>query len=115
MSARSSVWRPSPFETQPYSVSSLGDNIIVSGAPGKSVRVYRMKMKVGAAVNIAIKDTNGNVYDGPLPFQAGNEGWILDFISPDNPPWYVTALGAGFVINLSAGVTVGGNVEYVVS
>lgn len=115
MSARSSVWRPSPFQTQAYSVAASGDNIIVSGAVGSSVRIFRMKMKVGASVNITIKDTAGNVYDGPIPFSAGNEGWILDFIGPDNPPWYITALGSGFVINLDSTVTVGGSVEYVVS
>lgn len=74
-----------------------------------------MKMVVGStAVNITIQDTSGNVFDGPLPF-AANQGWILDFIGPDNPPWYVTTPGAGFVINLSSGVTVGGSIEYVQS
>lgn len=114
MSARSSLWRPNPFSIQAFSVSSGGNNIVVSGAAGKSVRVYRMKMLTGAAVNITIEDTGGNVFDGPLPF-AANQGWILDFIEPDNPPWYITATGAGFVINLSAPATVGGSVEYVLS
>jgi len=114
MSARSSLWRPNPLTVAAFSVSSSGSNIIVVGSVNKSVRVYRMKMLAGAAVNITIKDTAGNVYDGPLPFGA-NQGWILDFIGPDNPPWYITALGTGFVISLDTGVTVGGSVEYVLS
>jgi hypothetical protein len=109
-----SVWRPNPFQVKAFSISSGGDNIVVSGAAGKSVRVYRMKMLTGAAVNITMKDTTGVTLDGPLPFSA-NQGWILDFIGPDNPPWYGTKNGAGFVINLSSGVTVGGSVEYVLS
>lgn len=115
MSARSSLWRPNPLTVQAYSVSTNGTNIIVSGSVGKQIRVYRMKMKVGGAVNITIKDTAGNTYDGPIPFSGGNEGWILDFIGPDNPPWYICATGAGFVIFTDAGVTVGGSVEYVLS
>ena len=114
MSARSSVWRPNPFTVQAFSISAGSNNIVVAGTVGKSVRVYRMKMLTAAAVNITLEDTNGNVFDGPLPF-ASNQGWILDFIGPDNPPWYITALGAGFVINMSSGVTVGGSVEYVLS
>ena len=113
--SRSALLFPSPFDVIPYSVSTLGDNIIVPGIVNKSVRVWRMKMKIGGAVNITIKDTDGNVYDGPLPFQAGSEGWVLDMTTIDSPAWYETAPGTGFVISLDAAVVCGGNVECIVS
>lgn len=110
---RDALWTPNPFTVTPFSVSTSGDNLIVSGVPGKQIHIFRMKMASAATVNVTIHDSVAVVFDGPIPLLAGFP-WILPFSSIDNPAWYETSIGAGFVINLSATVLVGGNIEYLV-
>lgn len=113
MSARSSLNVPNPFTQVPINASASGDNIIVAGVAGKQVKVFRLKLIVAAAVVVLVKD-GATVIDGPLSFSA-NEGMILDWSGYDAPPWYTTSLGNALIMNLSTGVQVGGNLDYVQS
>lgn len=90
------------------SVAASGDNTLVAGAGGQTVRVFKLMLVVGAAVNIRFKDGAGTNLTGIMTMTASG-AVVLDF---DSEPWFVTALGNGFVLNLSAAVQVSGRVYY---
>jgi hypothetical protein len=113
MSERSSLNFPNPLTQVPINVNASGDTVLVLGAAGKQIKVFRFKLIVAAAVTIFIKD-GSNVLDGPLSFSA-NEGMILDFTSIDMPPWYMTSPGNSLIINCGVMAQVGGNLDYVQS
>jgi hypothetical protein len=114
VSERSSYNFPNPLTQQPVNISSSGLQVLIQGAPGKQIKVFRGKLLCAGAVNLTILDGASTTLDGPLPFSA-NEGMILDFIGYDMPPWYTTSPGNSPMINLSAGVQVGGNLDYLLS
>lgn len=90
------------------STSSSGDNTIVSGTGGQTIRVYRIVFVVSAAVNVTIKDGAGTSLSGAMAFLP-NGGLVLDFTSE---PWYVTSTSNAFIINLSSAVQISGTVWY---
>lgn len=114
MSARSSLNFPNNLTQTPINISASGNSTLVSGATGKQIKVFRLKLLVGGATNITIKDGSTTVLDGPLDFSA-NEGMILDFTNIDMPPWYTTSSGNDLVINSSNAVQLGGNLDYLLS
>lgn len=114
MSARTSLNHPNPFQQLPINVSVNGDNVIVAGIAGKQIKVYRMKWVCSAGVTITIKDGASTVLDGPMAFSA-NEGAVLDWPGYDGPAWYTTSPGNSLIMNLSVGVQVGGNLDFIQS
>lgn len=113
MSTRTFFIEISPLQQAVINVNASGDSTILTGVPGKKIKVYRLKLIVAAATAILFKD-GPTVLDGPLSFSA-NEGMVLDFTGNDMPPWYSTSPGNSLVINCSNGVQVGGNFDYLVS
>ena len=114
MSTRTFFELVSALQQAVINVSSSGDSTLVAGAAGKTIKVYRLKLIVSAATAILIKSDSATTLDGPLSFSA-NEGMILDFTGNDMPPWYTTAAGKDLVINSSNAVTIGGNLDYLLS
>ncbi len=104
----------SPLQQAVISTASSGDTTLVAGVAGKKIKVYRLKLIVNAATAILVKDGASTTLDGPLSFSA-NEGMILDFTDSDMPPWYTTSAGNALVINSTNAVTIGGNLDYLVS
>lgn len=114
MSARTSLNVPNPFQQLPINISAGGDNTIIAGIANKQIKVFRLKLLTAGAVVILVKDGPGTVLDGPLSFSS-NEGMVLDWPGYDGPPWYTTSPGNDFVMNLSTGVQIGGNLDYIQS
>lgn len=87
--------------------SDTGDNILVSGATNKSVRVYRIFFTVSADTNLIVK--NGvTALTGTITMYAGGT-FVLDV---SNEPWFIITSGNSFVINQSGTATVGGKFDY---
>lgn len=91
--------------------ATSGDNTIVAGVAGQTIRVYRVFFTVGAATNVRFGDTSPALFTGAMP-TAANGGIVLELTGE---PWFVTAIGAGLVVNSSNAVQVGGRVYYVQS
>ena len=114
MSARTSLNVPNPFQQVPLNISAGGDNVVIAGIAGKQIKVFRIKWVCSAAVTVTVKDGASNVLDGPMSFST-NEGAVLDWPGYDGPPWYTTTSGNALIFNLSSGVQVGGNLDYMQS
>ena len=84
---------------------STGDNIIILGVTGRTIRVYQLVCWARAAANIILKD--GTTAINGAGFNMGtSSGFVFDF--PNRP--IKLAEGNSFVINVDAAVT--GWVEY---
>ena len=88
--------------------STVGDNTIVAGVSGLNVRVHRIFFVVSGSVVVTFKDGSGAL-TGPMTFLA-NSTFVLD--DTNTIPWFTTAVGTGFIINLSTSVQVSGRVYY---
>jgi hypothetical protein len=97
-----------PLTNAAISFSSSGDNTVVSGTGGQTIRVHRMVFVVTSAVNVTVKDGASTSLTGAMPMTAYG-GVALDL---SDTPWFVTASGNALVINLSAAVQVSGFIQY---
>lgn len=90
------------------SVAASGDNTVIAGVGGQTIRVFRIFFVTAAAVNVTIKDGAGTSLTGAMSFLP-NGGMVLDFT---NEPWFVTSTANAFIINLSTAVQTSGAVYY---
>ena len=89
----------------PVDIAVTGDHVIVPGLPEKIIKVHRLKVIAATSVALTFKsDTT------PLSGPEHSFGQILD-IDLDNP-WYTTAPGEDFVMELGADIQMGGTVWY---
>jgi len=91
--------------------SSSGTTVtLVPAVAGQTIRVFKLFLVFGAAVNATFWNGTGptTVLSGSLPFTA-NGSIVLDV---DTLPWFVTSSGNAFVLNLSTSVSVAGTVYY---
>ena len=88
--------------------TATGDNTIVAGVAGQTIRVVKMFFIVGAATNVTIKDGTGTNLTGAMPF-AANGGLVLD---EARDPWFTTSSGNAFVLNQSGTATIAGRIYY---
>jgi hypothetical protein len=91
------------------SISSSGDNTVVSGTSSQTVRVYKLVLIAAGGVAVTIKDGASTSLTGAMPL-AANGAMAIDF--NEGEPAFVTSSGNGFVVNLSAAVAVTGFVQY---
>ena len=105
---RQSVPAVSAFTEAPINASSSGDNTLVSGTGGQTVRAYKLFLVVAGDVNIKFKSGAGTDLCPAMAMSAGGS-MTLDF---DGEPWFTTAVGDGLVLNLSAAVQVSGRLYY---
>jgi hypothetical protein len=91
------------------SISSSGDNTVVSGTSSQTVRVYKLVLIAAGGVAVTIKDGASTSLTGAMPL-AANGAMAIDF--NEGEPVFVTSSGNGFVVNLSAAVAVTGFVQY---
>ena len=90
----------------PLSFAGVGDNIIVTGLPGKQIKILQFFFVAAAATNITLK-SGATALSGQMAFTA-NMSMFLDFIQLPltcNP-------GDNFIINLSAGVQISGTLWF---
>ena len=92
----------------PLSINTIGDNTVIAApGAGNSLRIYHIDYVTGAAVSVIMR-SGATALSGTYPFpdiasyafDAGNSGPI---ICGDNE---------AFIINLSAGVSLGGMILY---
>lgn len=91
----------------PVNISGAGDNTVISGLLGQVIKVLQFFFVIGAASNLTYK-SGTTVISGPLNFPAA-AGQVQDFIQL---PLTCNA-GDSFIVNLSAGVQVGGTIWYI--
>ncbi len=90
------------------SFSASGDNTIVSAVAAQVIKVYRIMFTVTGAVNITFKN-GSTALSGAMPF-AANGGIVLDF---SGEPWWTCSTNTAFIINLSTGTQVSGQIWYI--
>lgn len=98
----------------PVFFSAAGDNVIIPGIPLQTTRVHRLVL-VNDTVNdtlLIFKDDQGNSFTGPMLINGGGGSYEFEL---SGEPWFETAAGGAFVINNSAGSSLGGMVEFVTS
>ena len=88
--------------------SGAGDNALVAGVAGQTVRIWKIFLVCSAAVSLKFKDGAGADLTPALAMLA-NASIVLDV---DGEPWFVTGAGNGFVLNLGSAVQVSGRVYY---
>lgn len=88
------------------SFSGSGDNTVVAGVAGKTIRILKLVFNVAATTNITLKH-GATAWTGAMPFVA-NMGFVED---AETDP-FITASGEAFVINSSVAVQVSGYVKY---
>lgn len=88
--------------------SSSGDNTIIA-APGahQFIRIYSIKIMSYGTVNVSLKSAS-TVIDGPVPLVV-DSGYVE---SDGANGKFQLGLGEAFIVNLSGGVRVTGNVVY---
>lgn len=100
-----------PLNFQPLAAA---DNTLIAGVPLKTIKVYRMLVTFGAGSNVEFfsgPSAGLNNLSGIINMFAG--GSIM--LQPSGIPWFVTAVGDGFVMNSSGAVNMGGLIGYVQS
>jgi hypothetical protein len=88
--------------------AASGDNTIVAGVTGQTVRMMKLFLVATAAVTLKVKSGTGTDLTGPISLAAGGS-IVLDL---DGEPWFTTATGAALTINLSAAVQISGRLYY---
>jgi hypothetical protein len=93
------------------SFSSSGDNTIVAGVGGQTIRIMRIffvNSDPSASTNITIKDSTPTSFSGAFALSASSSfnG------TPSGEPLFITGSGKGFQINNSAAVQISGTVWY---
>lgn len=92
------------------SFAGSGDNTVVSATALQTVKVYRLLLVCASAVAVTIKDGAGTSLTGAMTLGA----LVLDQ-QPIATPWFTTASGNAFVVNLGSAVQCSGKVSYVKS
>ena len=92
-------------------VAAAGDNVIIAGTPGNTIRIFQLFLVLGGDTLLTFKDGPAIEFDGPLTMMKGGS-IVLD---ENDPHWFKTSLGNDFIINLSNPVQLSGRIYYVKS
>lgn len=87
--------------------AGTGDNTVVPGVAGASVRVYHLFLVVAAATSLTFK-RGTTALTGPMAMTA-NGSVVLDFVTQ---PWMATEDGEAFVIHQTGTAQVSGQLGY---
>lgn len=101
---------PSPATSSrtPISVAAAGDNTIIAGVLGQTIRIFHYNFVVNNNVTVLLKDGATNL-SGTYTLTAGAG---LAFDAPGGIYPLILTSGNGFVINLGGAVQVSGFVQY---
>lgn len=96
----------------PVTASASGATTVVTGVPGRKLRVMAANVIASNIVNVKWQTQTGPSDLTGLAYLTTNGGYILAY----NPiGWFETVIGDGLLINLSSGVPVGGHITYILS
>lgn len=96
----------------PFTFAAAGDNTIIAGVAGQTIRVHRIVISTAAATQLTVKDGAGTALTGAMHFGTDNR-FILDMTT--GRPWFKTSAGNNLVLNSTVAVQVTGFVQYVQS
>lgn len=96
------------LDSAQINASASGDNTLLAGTGGQTIRMFKGWLVAAAAVSIKFKDGASTDFHPAIALNAG-ASWFFDF---DGEPWFVTSSGNGLVLNLSAAVQVSGRFHY---
>lgn len=92
------------------SFASSGDNTaIAAGASNERIKVYSIEMTLASSTTVTFKSGASTSLSGAETMT----GLIKDMRLPSQP-WFVTAPGQAFVINLGGAVQTSGQIQYTV-
>lgn len=91
-------------------VSSSGNNTVVAGSPGQTIRVFRGCFVAEGDVTLSFYNRTGGTLLATVPLAAGGT-FSFDCL-PGGEPLWVTTSGGAFVLSLSAAVAVKGFIQY---
>lgn len=91
-------------------IATSGDNTIIAGVLGQTIKVYQIMFICASPVNVTPKN-GATALTGVLEFLT-NGGMVLDF---NGEPWFLTSSGNDFILNLSGNVQVSGRIYYIQS
>jgi hypothetical protein len=90
-------------------LATSGDNVIIAGVAGQTIRVFKLFLVLGGDTLLTFKHGTTE-FDGPLTMFAGG---AIVFDEPRPPRhWFKTGTGEDFIINLSNAVQLSGRVYY---
>lgn len=92
------------------SASSIGENTLVSGTSGQTIRVFRGSFTAENDVTLTFKDAAGGTTLATIPLKGGGT-FSFDCDSFAEPLW-VTAPAGAFILSLSLAVAVKGFIQY---
>jgi hypothetical protein len=94
-----------PLANAAISCNANGDNTLISGVSGKTIRVFKIAWTL-AAGTLTLKDGASTTLTGAMSATAG----VLE--STDGKPLWLTGAGNNFVANLSGANQLSGCVWY---
>ncbi len=92
------------------SISSSGENTVVSGTASQTIRVFRGSFVAASAVTLTVKNTASGTTLATIPL-AANQAFSFDTFESGEPLW-VTASAGAFIVSLGSAVSVSGFVQY---
>lgn len=113
------VWGPVPGVTVTPPLTNAttdiepliaGDNILVAGVGGETVKLYRMSMSFGGAS--ILKFYSGASAGGVLLYSAYITVGGSITLNPSGIPWFTTQAGAALIMNSSQAVNAYGAIGY---
>ncbi len=99
------------YRTISVNASSSGDNALLSGVSGQSVKVIAMDVVAAAAVSAKLRSNTTDLH-AALPLTANGNYWLPE--SPSGEVYFQTAAGEALNLNLSGAVAVTGWIKVVV-
>jgi hypothetical protein len=91
----------------PVNISTSGNNTIISGVAGQTIRVWKLFLECAtASTSVQVTPYNAaTAFCGPILLGS----WVLDM---DTEPWFVTSAGNAFILNLGSATQVSGVVYF---
>lgn len=93
----------------PISISTTGDNTVISGTAGLRIRIVKYSLVCAGAVVVTFKSSIAGAISGPMSFAAN--GGISEPAASCG--LMQTAVGEDLVINLNGNVSTGGMITYI--
>ena len=102
---------PAALTSAVINVSASGDNTLITGTIGQTIRVYRVLLVMKGGADLIFKDGAATNLTGAMTLTSAGS-IVLDF---NGEPWFVTSSGNAFILNLSAAKQASGRIYYIKS
>lgn len=99
----------SAMSRQPINASTTGNNTLVTGVSGQTIRIWGMLIVFSAATTITIKDGTSTAITGAMPLLADGDIYLQ---KQCEDPYFVTSASNAFVISQSGSASMTGVLWY---